>query len=41
MSENGKLIGKILLIVTVADLEQFILKSKPITYIEAFVELYN
>ncbi len=30
-----------MLTVIVADLERFTLKSKPVTYTEAFVELYN
>ncbi len=38
---NGKQIGQLLLIVFVADPEQFTDKSKPITYIAAFVKLYN
>ena len=38
---NGKQIGRLLLIVTVADLEWFTPKSKPVTYTSAFVELYN
>lgn len=38
---NSKLIGKLLLTITVADLKQFTLKSKLIIYIEAFIELYN
>lgn len=38
---NGKLIEKLLLIVIVADLKQFIDKSKLITYIRVFVKLYN
>ncbi len=38
---NRKQIGKLLLIVTIADLERLTDKSKPITYIGAFVELYN
>ncbi len=38
---NGKQIGKLLLIVTVADPEQFTDKGKLITYIGAFVKLYN
>ena len=38
---NGKLIGRLLLIVTVLDPEGFTLKRKPVTYIGAFVELYN
>ena len=40
-SWNGKQIGKLLLIVTVADPEWFMAKSKPITYTRAFVELYK
>ncbi len=40
-SWNGKQIGKLLLIVTVADPERFTDKGKPITYIRAFVKLYN
>ena len=38
---NGKLIGRLLLTVTVADLERFAFKGKPVTYTRAFVELYN
>ncbi len=38
---NGKLIRKLLLTLTVADPERFTLKGKPVTYIGAFVELYN
>ncbi len=38
---NGKQIGKLLLIVTIADPERFTDKGKSITYIGAFVELYN
>ena len=38
---NGKQIGKLLLIVTVADPEWFTAKGKPITYTGAFVELYK
>ena len=40
-SWNRKLIRKLLLIMIVADLEQFTDKSKLITYIRAFVKLYN
>ena len=38
---NGKLIRKLLLVVTVVDLESFTPKDKPVTYTGAFVELYN
>ena len=38
---NGKLIGRLLLTVTVADPERFTPKGKPVTYTGAFVELYN
>ena len=38
---NGKLIRKLLLTVTVGDLERFTLKDKPVTSTGAFVELYN
>ncbi len=38
---NGKLIGKLLLTVTMADPEQFTPKGKPVTYTGALVELYN
>ena len=38
---NGKLIRKLLLTVTVADLERFTPKGKPVTYTGALVELYN
>ena len=38
---NGKQIGKLLLIVTVADPERFTAKGKPITYTGAFVEFYK
>ena len=38
---NGKQIGKLLLIVTVADPEGFTAKGKPITYTRALVELYK
>ena len=41
MSWNGKLIRKLLLIVTVADPEWFTLKDKPVIYTGAFVEIYN
>ncbi len=41
MSWNGKLIGKLLLTVIVADPERFTLKGKPVTYTRAFVEFYN
>ncbi len=40
-SWNGKLIGKLLLTVTVADPEQFTPKSKPVIYTGTFVKLYN
>ncbi len=40
-SWNRKQIGKLLLILTIADSKQFTDKSKSITYIRAFVELYN
>ncbi len=40
-SWNRKQIGKLLLIITIADPEQFTDKGKPITYIRVFVELYN
>ena len=40
-SLNSKLIRKLLLIVTVANPEQFTPKGKPVTYTGAFVELYN
>ena len=38
---DGKQIGKLLLIVTIADPERFMAKGKPITYTGAFVELYK
>ena len=38
---NGKLIGRLLLTVTVADPERFTPKGKPVIYTGAFVELYN
>ena len=38
---NRKQIGKLLLIMTVADLERFTVKGKPITYTGPFVELYK
>ena len=38
---NGKQIGKLLLIVTVADPEWFTAKGKPIIYTRTFVELYK
>ncbi len=38
---NCKLIGKLLLTVTVADPERFPPKGKPVTYTGALVELYN
>ena len=38
---NGKQIGKLLLIVTVADPERFTAKNKPVIYTGAFVELYK
>ena len=41
MSWNGQPIGKLLLIVTVADWEQFTLKDKPVIYTRVFVKLYN
>lgn len=41
MPWNNKLIRKLLLTITVADLERCTLKSKLIIYIEAFIELYN
>ncbi len=41
MSWNSKPIGKLLLIITMADPERFTFKGKSITYIGAFVELYN
>lgn len=37
---NKKQIGKVLLIIIIADLEQFIDKSKFITYNEIFIKLY-
>ena len=40
-SHKWKTIEKLLLIVTVADPEQFMAKAKPITYTGAFVELYK
>ena len=36
-----KLIEKLLLIMTIVDPERFTPKGKPITFIGAFVELYN
>ncbi len=39
MTWNDKLIGKLLLIVTMADPERFTLKGKPVTYTGVFVEL--
>lgn len=33
--------GKLLLIVNIADSEQFMAKNKPIIYTKAFVELYK
>ncbi len=41
MSWNSKLIERLLLIVTVADLKRFTLKGKPVIYTKAFVEVYN
>lgn len=38
---NSKLIERLLLIMTVANPEQFTSKGKPVTYTEAFVEFYN
>ena len=38
---NKKQIGKLLLIVTIADLEWFTAKGKPITYTRVFIELYK
>ena len=38
---NRKQIEKLLLIVTIANSDRFTAKSKPITYIGAFVELNN
>ena len=38
---NRKQIGKLLLIMTIADPERFTAKDKPITYTEAFVGLYK
>ena len=38
---NGKLIGRLLLTVTVEDPERFTLKRKPVTYTGVFVEFYN
>ena len=38
---NGKLIGRLLLTMTVADLERFTPKGKSVTYTGAFVELWN
>lgn len=38
---NGKLIGKLLLIITMVDLKQFTFQVKPITYTKIFVKLYN
>ena len=38
---KGKLIGKLLLIVIMADPERFTFKGKPITYIRVFIEFYN
>lgn len=39
--QNGKKIRKLLLTVTVVNLERFIIKSKSIIYIEVFIEIYN
>ena len=39
--QNRKQIGKLLLIVTVANLERFTAKNKLITYTKVFVELYK
>ena len=41
ISWNGKLIGKLLLTITVVDPERFTLKENPVTYTRAFIELYN
>lgn len=38
---NSKSIKKMMLIIIVADLEQFTLKNNLVTYIEVFVELYH
>ena len=38
---NGKLIGKLLLIMTMANPERFTPKSKPVIYTGVFVKLYN
>ena len=38
---NGKLMGRLLVTVTVADPEQFAPKDKLVRYIKAFVEFYN
>lgn len=38
---NDKLIGKLLLTVTMADPEWFTLKDKPVKYTRVFIELYN
>lgn len=35
------MIGKLLLIVTITDLQQLDLKKKSVIYIETFVEIYN
>lgn len=40
-TQKRKQIGKLLLIVTVVDPEQFMAKSKLITYIGVFIELYK
>ena len=37
---NGKLIGKLLLSVTIADPKQFTLQDNTVTHIEAFLEVY-
>lgn len=39
--QNGKQIKKLLLIIIIADLDQFTTKSKSITHIRAFVKLNN
>ena len=41
MPWNSKLIKKLLLIITMANLKLFILKNKLVIYIRKFVELYN
>ena len=40
-SWNSKLIGRLLLTMTVTDPKQLTPKAKPVTYTRAFVELYN